>query len=50
VPLVRKVRMMAKHLGQIILMRQDDGHGKPADHAHHPENSWSIMSAYHDAS
>jgi len=24
--------MMAKHLGRIILMRQDDGPGTPAEH------------------
>jgi hypothetical protein len=27
--------MTAKHLGQIILMRQDDGPGTPGEHAHH---------------
>ena len=45
---MHKVMMMAKHLGQIILMRQDDGPEMRADHAHHPENSSSIMCA-HDA-
>ena len=38
VRLMHKVRMMPKHLGRIILMRQDDGPGTPADHAHHPED------------
>jgi hypothetical protein len=47
---MHKVRMTAKHLGQIILMRQDDGPGTPGEHAHNPENSRRIMSAYHDAS